>query len=110
MLVISSSVRMLNGIQRTTSDLRPATSFHFVLVKMAPALKTGLSVVIGHALVPLRNSCPLQGQTLVEPAGTYSGTVPASRIQTRCGCFTRSSAICNGYSTCASASPPGSVD
>ena len=34
MLVISSSVRMLNGIQRTTSDLRPATSFHFVLVKM----------------------------------------------------------------------------
>ena len=27
MLVISSSMRMLNGIQRTTSDLRPATSF-----------------------------------------------------------------------------------
>ena len=25
MLVISSSVKMLNGIQRTTSDLRPAT-------------------------------------------------------------------------------------
>ena len=31
MLVISSSVGMLNGIQRTTSDLRPATSFHLVL-------------------------------------------------------------------------------
>ena len=28
MLVISFSVRMLNGIQRTTSDLRPATLFH----------------------------------------------------------------------------------
>ena len=39
MLVISSSVRMLNGIQRTTSDLRPATSFHLVLVKMGTSLQ-----------------------------------------------------------------------
>ena len=39
MLVISSSVRMLNGIQRTTSDLRPATSFHLVLMKMGTSLQ-----------------------------------------------------------------------
>ena len=39
MLVISSSVRMLNGIQRTTSDLRPATSFHLVLVKIGTSLQ-----------------------------------------------------------------------
>ena len=39
MLVISSSVKMLNGIQRTTSDLRPATSFHIILVKMGTSLQ-----------------------------------------------------------------------
>ena len=39
MLVISSSVRMLNGIQHTTSDLRPATSFHLVLVKIGTSLQ-----------------------------------------------------------------------
>ena len=39
MVVISFSVRMLNGIQRTTSDLRPATSFHLVLVKMGNSLQ-----------------------------------------------------------------------
>ena len=46
MLVISSSMGMFNGIQRATSDLRPATPFHLVLVKLAPAFKTCLSVVI----------------------------------------------------------------
>ena len=70
MLVISFSVRMLNGIQRTTSALRPATLFHLE--------------VIDCALLPLRDSCPLQGQALVEPAGTCSVSVPASRIPTRC--------------------------
>ena len=45
MLVIFSSVGMLNGIKRATSDFRLATSFHPVLVKLAPAFKTGLSVV-----------------------------------------------------------------
>ena len=39
MLVISSSVRMLNGIQHTTSDLRPATSFHLVPVKIGTSLQ-----------------------------------------------------------------------
>ena len=45
------------------------------------------------ALVPLRNSCPLQrqGGVLAEPVGTCSlAAVPASRILTRCvgvGCF-----------------------
>ena len=39
MLVISSSVRMLNGIQRTTSDLRPATSFHLVLQTRSDRLR-----------------------------------------------------------------------
>ena len=42
MLVISSSVRMLNGIQHTTSDLRPATSFHLVLVKIGTSLQDWL--------------------------------------------------------------------
>ena len=90
MLVISSSMRMLNGIQRTTSDLKPATSFHLVLVKMGTSLQDWFVCcafeheVIDCAFVPVWNSCPLQGQTLIEPAGTYSGTVPASRIQTRC--------------------------
>ena len=92
MLVISSSVWMLNGIQRTTSDLRPATSFHFALVKMGTSPQDWFVCcafeheVIDCAFVPVWNSCPLQGQTLVlaEPAGTYSGTVPASRIPTRC--------------------------
>ena len=49
------------------------------------------STNIDCAFVPVRNSCPPQGQALVEPAGTCSGTVvPASRIPTRCvgvGCF-----------------------
>ena len=36
---------MFNGIQRATSDLRPATPFHLVLVKLAPVFKTGLSIV-----------------------------------------------------------------
>ena len=40
MLVTSSSMKMLNGIQHTTSDLRPATSFHPVLVKMGTSLQT----------------------------------------------------------------------
>ena len=92
MLVISSSVRMLNGIQRTTSDLRPATSFHLVLVKMGTSPQdwfvccdwsfdrapSGTVVLFKVKLV------------LADPAGTYSGTVPASRIPTRCvgmGCF-----------------------
>ena len=39
MLVISSSVGMLNGIQRTTSDLRPATSFHLVLFSRSDRLR-----------------------------------------------------------------------
>ena len=39
MLVISSCVRMLNGIQHTTSDLRPATSFHLVPVKIGTSLQ-----------------------------------------------------------------------
>ena len=71
MLVISSSVGMLNGIQRTTSDLRPATSFKHEMIDCA--------------LVPIWNSCPLQGQAGNLPAGTYSSTVvPASRIPTKC--------------------------
>ena len=42
MLVISSSVRMLNGIQQTTSDLRPATSFHLVPVEIGTSLQDWL--------------------------------------------------------------------
>ena len=42
MLVISSSVRMLNGIQHTTADLWPATSFHLVLVKIGTSLQDWL--------------------------------------------------------------------
>ena len=38
MLVISS-VGMLNGIQRTTSDVRPATSFHLVLQTRSDRLR-----------------------------------------------------------------------
>ena len=97
MLVVSFSVRMLNGIQRTTSDLRPATSFHLVLVKMSTSLQdwpvccdrlrsctSGTVVLFKVKLV------------LADPAGTYSGTVPASRIQTRCvgmGCFCDDSGV-----------------
>ena len=57
MLVIFS-VGMFNGIQRATSDLRPATSFHLVLVKLAPAFKTGLSVVFQTRNVRLRARAP----------------------------------------------------
>ena len=39
MLVISSSMGMLNGIKRATSDLRPATSLHLVLVKIGTSLQ-----------------------------------------------------------------------
>ena len=39
MLVISSSVRMLNGIHRTTSDLRPEISFHLVPVEIGTSLQ-----------------------------------------------------------------------
>ena len=42
MLVSSCSMRMLNGIQHTTSDLRPAISFHLVLVKIGTSLQDWL--------------------------------------------------------------------
>ena len=79
MLVISSSVGMLNGIQRTTSDLRSATWFHFVLQtrsdRLVRSCPSGTVVLFKIKLV------------LAEPAGTCSvAAVPASRIPTRwCG-------------------------
>ena len=98
MLVISSSVRILNGIQRTTSDLRPATSFHLVLVKIGTSLQDWPVRCDSDSECSVVRSCPSGTVVLfkvklvlAEPAGTCSGTaVPASRIPTRCvgmGCF-----------------------
>ena len=92
MLVISFSVRMLNGIQRITSDLRPATSFHLVLVKIGTSLQDWPVIQTRSDRLRAARSYPSGTSVLfkiklvlAEPAGTCSVTaVPASRIPTKC--------------------------
>ena len=82
MLVISSSVRMLNGIQRTTSDLRPATSFHLVLVKMGTSLQNWPDRLCIRA-------------RLEQLSSSRSNTCRASwNILRYCSCFENSDEVC----------------
>ena len=100
MLVISSSVRMLNGIQRTTTDLRPATSFHLVLVKMGTSLQDWFVCcafeheVIDCAFVPVWKQ--------LSSSRSNTCTCRASwNILRYCSCFENSDEVCvNGLLLC----------
>ena len=89
MLVISSSVRMLNGIQRTTSDLRPATSFHQVLVKIGTCLQDW-------PVIQTRSD-RLRARTRLEQlSSSRSSTRRASWnvLNHSCSCFQNSDEVC----------------
>ena len=95
MLVISSSVRMLNGIQHTTSDLRQATSFHLILVKIDtslqdwPVIQTRSDRLSARA-TPEQLSSARSSTCRASWNISRAAVVPASRIPTRCvglGCF-----------------------
>ena len=109
MLVISFSMGMFNGIQRATSDLRPATPFSSCTCEIGTSLQDwpvyrvqtrSDSIVFQTRSDQLRAARSYPSGTVVlfsvkavlaESAGTCSvSAVPASRIPTRCvgiGCF-----------------------
>ena len=91
MLVISSSVRMLNGTHRTTSDLRPATSFHLVLVKITTSLQDWLVRVIQTRSDRLRARAPPE-----QLSSSRSSTCRSSWNVLRhgCSCFQYSNEVC----------------